>query len=151
MVTIIASIGVLIIICLAVYAGYLLVEGRNYEKRRLLAVRDQTLQQQEAADTARKNISIMLRVIEQRQVSLTEAAIRIMAFSLALPDSERDSAGFPAFDQLAKATAHIPILEEWNSLSDAEQLGFDSEREVIESSHRVAIEKAVLSLQLIFY
>ncbi|MEH6559749.1 MAG: DUF2489 domain-containing protein [Oceanicoccus sp.] len=147
MVTIMMSIGGLIVICLAVYAAYLVIKSRGYEKRRLIAEKNQTLRMEEAADTARRNISIMLRVIEQKQVSLTEAAIRIMAYRLALPDSERDSIGYQAFDQLAKATAHIPILGKWKTLSQEEQAGFESERKVLESSHRPAIEEAVLSLQ----
>lgn len=147
MATIMTSIGVLIIICLAVYTGYLVVKSRSHEKQRFITARDQALQKREAAATARNNISILLRVIEQKQISLTEAAIRIMAFSLALPDIERDCLGYQAFDQLAKATSHIPILGKWKALSHAEQAGFESERQVLEIRHRPAIEEAVLSLQ----
>jgi len=142
-----AIFAVLIIMCLACYATYLVLQVRRQKKQREKAAHDWSLKRQESANNARENISIMLRVLEQKQVSLTEAAIRIMSLSLALPESEREGVGYQAFDQLAKATAHIPILTSWKSLSSAEQADFNREREVIENTHRSAIAEAVLSLQ----
>ncbi len=133
-----ALIGCLIIALLAGYALYL---WRIVWKQQRKEIESQQARNQVAAG-ARENVTIMLRVLVQEQVSLTEAAIRIVAYSQALPAEERASSLYLAFDQLAKATAHIPILEQWQALSKPEQLRLEQERLAIEERHREAITTA---------
>jgi hypothetical protein len=136
---ILAGLAITIVVLLAAYAIYLLRQLAQQQRQRAASLKAQTEGQQEAARLARENISLMLKVIVQEQVSLTEGAIRIMAYQRSLPEDERDAALFHPFDQLARATAYIPILDRWQALSKDQQLQFDLERCQLEDEHRQAI------------
>ncbi len=62
-----------------------------------------------------------------------------MAYSHALPAEERESSLYLPFDQHAKATAHIPILDQWQSISKPEQVRLEQDRYRIEELHREAV------------
>jgi hypothetical protein len=138
----ISLLGIVIIAVLTAYAFFLWLKVWQQQRKDASTLHTQTLNQQRAMDSARENINIMLRVVIQEQVSLTEAAIRIMAYCRALPAEERDSNCYQPFDQLARATAHIPILDRWQALSRQEQNKLDHERQQLEEDHRVAIINA---------
>ena len=57
-----------------------------------------------------------------------------MAAQLDLPEYEREH--YQVFFQLTEATAHIPILDEWQKLSTRDKLRYDQEREDIEKKYR---------------
>ncbi len=99
-------------------------------------------QRHQAEETARSNITAMLRVVKQDQVSLTEAAIRIMSFRQALPIEQQDQTFFKPFEALALATAHIPILDNWKALAPLQQTSFNDERTVLEQGHQADIQAA---------
>lgn len=139
-------VAALIVVALAGYATHLLVKVRQQARQANIQRKENQLVQQQSAASARQNIIIMLRVVEQGQVSLTEAAIRIMSFTLALPPTERACPEYLPFDQLAKATAHIPILDRWQVLSRSEQLRFDQERAAHEETCRDDISKVIKPL-----
>jgi hypothetical protein len=138
----ISLLGILIIALLTAYALSLWLKVRQQQRKDASARHAQSLNQQRAMDSARENINIMLRVVVQEQVSLTEAAIRIMAYCRALPSEERDSNFYQPFDQLARATAHIPILDRWQALPPKEQIKLDHERQKLEEDHREDIINA---------
>ena len=104
------------------------------------------MQQQRSADSAKSNIIILLRVIEQGQISLTEAAIRVSAYRMALNEPLAELSVFSVFEQLAHDTAHIPILDRWQALNRAEQNEFDRQRAVLEQRHSQAINNAAKQL-----
>ena len=97
--------GIVSIALLAGYALFLWLKVWRQQSERANHLKTQTLNQQRAAISARDNINIMLRVVLQEQVSLTEAAIQILAYCRALPANESDSILYQPFDQLARATA----------------------------------------------
>jgi hypothetical protein len=140
----ISVLGIVIIGVLTAYALFLWLKVWQQHRKVANTLHTQTLNQQRATESARENITIMLRVVVQEQVSLTEAAIRIMAYCRALPVEERDSYLYQPFDQLARATAHIPILDRWQALSRQEQNKLDNERQQLEEDHREAIINASL-------
>lgn len=142
----IALLGIAIIALLIGYALSLWLKVWRQQRELVNSQQAQIVNQQRAADSARDNINIMLRVVLQEQVSLTEAAIRIMAYCRALPVKESDSILYQPFDQLARATAHIPILDKWQTLSRQAQKKFDDERQQLEEVHREAIRNASQSL-----
>ncbi len=133
------SIAALILTGLAGYAGYLWWQVFRQQQQRREQAEKAERQRQEAESTARKNIKLMLEVLDQGQVSLTEGAIRVMAFVPALPEDERLSPRYQPFRQLAEAAAHIPILDAWRDLSRAQQDRFDGERAQLEAQHRDAL------------
>lgn len=142
----IALLGIVIIALLAGYALSLWLKVWHQQRERANSLQAQKLNQQGAAQGARDNIIIMLRVALQQQASLTEVAIRIMAYCRALPAEESGSIHYQPFDQLARKTAHIPILDKWQALSRQAQNKFDDERQTLEEDHREAIMKASQSL-----
>ncbi|WP_339673530.1 DUF2489 domain-containing protein [Dasania marina] len=132
-----------IIIALTAYAIYSWRLVFKQKKAQAEALKVTSQQQCEAEDAARVNILTMLRVVEQGQVSVTEAAIRIMSYRLALPVGEQQQAFFKPFDELALATAHIPILDNWKALTPSQQQAFDDERSVLELRYQADIDAAV--------
>lgn len=61
-------------------------------------------------------------------MTLTEASIRIAGLLDSLDVQAEVKAEFSAFYQLREKTSHIPYLEAWQKLSNAEQKKFDLER-----------------------
>ncbi|MCR8924424.1 DUF2489 domain-containing protein [Dasania sp. GY-MA-18] len=137
--------AVAIVIVLAGYAVYTWRLASKQQQAQADELRATEQHRNEAADTARLNIMTMLRVLEQGQVSSTEAAIRIMSYRQALPVAEQQQAFFKPFDQLALATAHIPILDEWKALSSTQQQAFDEQRTALEQQYQADIKAAVAS------
>ena len=139
MLVIVASIIVLALTIYAIYVVRLVYLQRKENIKRQL---DDAASKNKAAAKARKDIAIILRVLTQGQMSLTEAAIRVMALKLALPLNEQNTEKFSALDNLAKATSHIPILNQWKALSREQQDEYDKEREHLEALYQQDIMNA---------
>ena len=123
----------LIIIGTAIIAVLAAVAYRMQKKVKLMEQAKQ--QQQQMLDekarkrrSVNKSIQVLAQGIKDDQLTKTEGAIRISVLleSLSIDDSVREE--YSAFFQLAEATAHIPILEQWQKLSTKEKLRYDSER-----------------------
>lgn len=145
--TIFIALAGVIIIGLAGYAA--LLWRRVYQQKR---VRDQQIREIhereiQAEKTARENIDRLLLMLDQRQVSITEIAIRLSSYLNALPEGEQNSDGYKPFVQLAKAASHIPILDAWKKLSDAEQAVFEQQRHELEQRFEGDIFKAAQQLR----
>ena len=138
--------GIIIILALAIYALYLWKKVWKQDQKTSEQQDAQLKTELENTQKARKNIIIMARVVLENQVPLTEAAIRIMAYTRALPMSEQSSSHYNAFDQLAKATAHIPILDQWKNLTPEKQDQLTAERLDLENKHHKQIIKACQQL-----
>jgi len=136
---VLASLAIAIVIVLASYAGLQVWRLRHHRQQLSAEQATQRVQQQRSAESAKKNIIILLRVIEQGQISLTEAAIRISAYRMALAEPFAELPAFSVFEQLANETAHIPILDRWQALSRSEQSEYDRQRTVIEQRHSPSI------------
>ncbi|MFA7554183.1 MAG: DUF2489 domain-containing protein [Spongiibacteraceae bacterium] len=134
-------IGSLIIVGLCVYAiqqWRLVFKQQKQRKHEAIQVEESRA---EAAAQAFDNIFVVLKAIDQGQVSLTEAAIRIMAYRLALRPDQQQWVLFGPFDGLAMATAHIPILDGWKALERTQQEQLEQERIALEQSYEVEILK----------
>jgi len=116
----------------AIYLHYLLRrEGSRQEGLRIALAEHAQQQRQEVNNS----IQILARGCQQGQLSLTETSIRIRGLLNALSLDIAVLEEFSAFAQLADAASHIPILEEWKSLSGAKKKTFDQEREQLEGLH----------------
>ncbi|MBT8148546.1 MAG: DUF2489 domain-containing protein [Pseudomonadales bacterium] len=147
--TSVTIIMVLIIIALTGYAAWLLYQlarqrGRAAANQPLRAAQAESSDQHKLGH--RESILVLARCVVQKQVSSTEAAIRITALARALPANEARSEAYNAFENLANATAHIPILEAWQALGKAERKAFEQERLRIEESHHAEIMAAADAL-----
>ena len=93
-----------------------------------------------------ESIAVLIRCLSQGQVSLTEASIRISGLVKVLDLNDDERKQYQAFDDLAFATSHIPILADWKRLSSKEQYKFTLERETIESQFEKRIQDAVIAV-----
>lgn len=99
-------------------------------------------QRSERRLACQESITVLIRCLLQNQVSITEAAIRISGLAKMIEMSEEERRHYQAFDDLAFATSHIPILSEWSRLSAKERYKFTLERETIESGFEERIHRA---------
>ena len=142
-----AQLTMLIIIAgLSVYALY--VCGILWLQKKSTAADQSVLKKQRKVSRLehQESIAVLIRCLLQKQVSITEAAIRISSLAKMLDLNEDERKQYQAFDDLAFATSHIPILADWKRLSAKEQYKFTLERETIESKFEERIQHAVIAV-----
>lgn len=93
-----------------------------------------------------QSIAVLIRCLLQKQVPVTEAAIRISGLAKMLDLDEDERKQYKAFDDLAFAASHIPILADWKRLSSKERYKLTLERETIESQFKERIQDAVIAV-----
>ena len=71
--------------------------------------------------------------------------MRIAFLAQKIIASSEESESFRVFQQLAEATAHIPILEDWALLERSEQKRLTGEREKIEKIIVNLLQRARIS------
>lgn len=109
----IGGIIVLVLLIIAIYLHWRLFQLNRHIKQR-------KLEAEESYAAARKHlnqsIQIICKALVDDQVGQAEASIRISKLmdQLAVPVDQREE--FIAFDKLADAISHIPILDAWQSL-----------------------------------
>jgi hypothetical protein len=102
-------IGCLLVVVLAGYAVFLGVQLRRQNHRQRDLDR-QTNEQRATSDSeARQSVQIIARALLQKDLSDTEAAMRIAFLSQKIIATQDELDAFKVFQQLAEATAHIPI------------------------------------------
>ena len=128
--------GVGIILVLAMVALYYVVllirSNKEQQKQRAL----QQLEREQQRGRTVRSIHFIARGMLDGQLTLTEGSIRIGVLLDSLIDTERARTEFRAIYLLAEATSHIPILDAWKQLNTREKLGFDKQREQLETDHR---------------
>jgi hypothetical protein len=133
-------IGCVIVLVLTIIAAHLLLKLRTQNKKRALALQSLEEANQKAQEDQRiwmnKSIQILAQAVGKEDLSLTEASIRISGLLDALNVTAEIKAEFSAFYQLREKTQHIPYLEAWQALSDAEQRKFDLERLQYEAGYQ---------------
>lgn len=129
----------LVIFILLTYAVYLLKQLWRQHRRRKI---EEVLAQKKSEARRLENqlsIEIIIKCLLQEQVSLTEASIRISALVKTLKLNASEAQDYAVFDKLALATAHIPILADWQKLTTKQRYKFSAERETIETKYRQEI------------
>lgn len=134
--TVLVVLGGSVILILAMIAGYYLLKVRsvNVQRKQQQALNDANRAEQRVR--LNRSIQIIAQSMLDQQLTLTEGAIRITVLLEGLQVSSNEKESFAAFFHLARATEHIPILEQWKSLSSKEQRQFDRQREQLENDHR---------------
>jgi hypothetical protein len=149
--TIAIILGTLIILVLSVTAGHLTYKVYLQKKDHARRLKAQEAANQQALSEQRvrlnKSIQILAQAVHKDELTLTEASIRICGLldSLDVPENIRTE--FSAFYQLREKTSHIPYLEAWHSLSNAEQKKFDLERLRYESTFNDFVMDAAKRIQ----
>ena len=121
-----------LVIGLGVYASWLFVQLRKQASRAQTAQVQLEAELQEKNLEARRSIKIIARALLQKDLSDTEAAMRIAYLSQQVNATELEIEQFTVFLQLAEATAHIPILDDWQMLEKSEKRRLNKERADIE-------------------
>jgi hypothetical protein len=132
----ITSLALVILIGLGGYALYLYLQLRKLKNTQNAREKALVAEQEERKVHYRNSIRVIASAIVADQVALTEGAIRISMMAAQLGLSEHEREDFQVFFQLTEATAHIPILDEWQKLSTRDKLRYDREREEIETKYR---------------
>ena len=139
-------IGCLLVVVLAGYAVFLGVQLRRQNHRQRDLDRQLNEQRVTSDSEARQSVQIIARALLQKDLSDTEAAMRIAFLSQKIIATQDELDAFKVFQQLAEATAHIPILEDWALLDRSEQRRLTAEREKIETDYREFIAAGAKSL-----
>lgn len=139
-------IGCLLVIVLAGYAVFLGTQLRRQNHRQRDLDRQLNEQRVTSDSEARQSVQIIARALLQKDLSDTEAAMRIAFLSQKIIATQDELDAFKVFQQLAEATAHIPILEDWALLERSEQRRLTAEREKIETDYREFIAAGAKSL-----
>lgn len=145
--TLVIGAAIVIILVLTVIATYMQFQVNKMKRKREVV---QAQLQQEAMEARNKivnSINILARGVLADQVTLTEASIRINGLLDQLGVEGELRENYIVFTQLAKATAHIPILKEWKKLPTKKKLAFDAEREKLEEQYRDFILDAAKRIQ----
>ena len=95
---------------------------------------------------ARQSIQIIARALLQKDLSDTEAAMRIGFLSQQVIATEAEEQQFEVFRQLAEATAYIPILDDWAMLEKSEKRRLNAERKSIEAKYADFIQAGAQQL-----
>lgn len=136
----------ILLLALAGYAAYLGLQLRKRRQQRETSESELLEELQEREINARQSVQIIARALVQKDLSETEAAMRIAWLSQQIKLSDDETQHFTVFQQLAAATAHIPILDDWAALDKAEKRRLNAEREGIEVSYRDFIQASAVEL-----
>jgi len=149
--SILIILGALIILVLTiiasrlVYKVYLQKKDREVKLQALEAANQKS--QIERREWVNKSIQILAQAVHKDELTLTEASIRISGLLDSLDVNADIKTEFSAFYQLREKTSHIPYLESWQNLSDAEQKKFDLERLRHESTFNDFVMDAAKRIQ----
>lgn len=127
-------IGGFIILCLLVVAIYL--HWRLYRVNQQIKLRQEEAesQYQLARQKLNQSVQIICRALLDEQVECAEASLRISALMDQLSVNGTVREEFIAFDKLAQAISHIPILDAWKQLPRQQRKEFELQ---IEQQERI--------------
>jgi hypothetical protein len=129
------TIGGVIVLLLTGYALYLGLQLKRQKSRRNKAEEERRIELEYNDKEARQSVQIIAKALIQKDVSETEAAMRIGFLSQKITANHDEKILFSVFQQLAEATSHIPILDDWKALEKSEKNRLTQERTAIESKY----------------
>lgn len=134
--------AVIIVMALAVVAAVLQYKVYRQKQARKAVAQQRQTDSDAQRERLNKSIQILAQSVGSDDLSLTEASIRISVLldSMSVEDSVREE--FAAFYQLAEATSHIPILDDWKALPTKKKLEYDRDRSTQEQFYEKAVVEA---------
>ncbi len=141
------AIALVVILVLAAIAVYLQLKLKRQKARQKEQLEALAAADEEQRRRLNMSIQIIAQGIHDDQLTLTEASIRIKVLldGLGVDDSVRKE--YIAFYELAKATDHIPILDQWKALSLKKRLAYDRERLAQEKKYKDFVLDAARRIQ----
>ena len=135
-----------LLVALAAYALFLWQKLRARQAEIDSAKEQLTAELQAKNLDARQSIQIIAQALLQKDLTDTEAAMRIAFLSQQVTANESELEQFSAFQQLAEATAYIPILDDWAMLEKSEKRRLNQERTTIEAKYSEFIQASAKQL-----
>jgi len=117
------------------YALYLGSQLKRQKSRQEKAEKEIGVELDLNDSDARKSVQIIAKALMQKNLTETEAAMRIGFLSQKIAASPEEETLFSVFQQLAEATSHVPILDDWQALDVTEKSRLTQERTAIESKY----------------
>lgn len=138
--------AVLIVVALAGYAGYLLLQVRRQtqQQQARLAELEAVMDQEKVKRV--NSIRILAQGILKDELTYTEAAIRITALLDILGEGKSARDQHVALYKLADETLHIPRLADWQALDKKTKRKYDKERLASEAKYREFIQASARQL-----
>ena len=147
MITSLIALAIAIVLGLASYAAWLYYRLWQLKKRQQSAAAQvgnfdpqaRTAKQLEL----RKTLYILADALLDEKMTHTEGCLRICAMANNLVEIDSFRQEYGVLFRVAEATAHFPILDEWQALSKEEKQRVTRERKEIEGKYREAVIEAV--------
>ena len=128
------------------YALYLGLHLKGQKFRRDKAEEAFRIELEHNDKEARQSVQIIAKALIQKDLSETEAAMRIGFLSQKITATQDEQTLFSVFQQLAEATSYIPILDDWKALERSEKKRLTLERTAIESKYSDFIQASAVQL-----
>lgn len=129
-------VGLLVVVPLAAYAWRLWRRLRDMKASQQASERAAQLRQEEQKQQTEKGLRILATALLREELTLTEGSMRISYLLSQIDGQATEKQQYSAFFQLAEATAHIPILDQWQALPRKQQHAFTLERETHEENFK---------------
>jgi len=149
--TMLAIVAILIVALLAAYAVWL--HYRLWQQKKAIgsASAAQFRRVPERGHVGvNKSIYLIADALLDQKVTHTEACLRISALAVGVEDPEMFRREYGVMFQVAEATGHIPILDEWRALSRDEKTRYNKVREAIEQKYADAVVDAAQRIKTMF-
>ncbi len=149
--TLLISAGAAIIVALAAYAGWLHYRlwqrdkkphGQSNPVATFAPGQDAPGHSDSQRAGFRKSIYLLADALVTDKMTHTEGCLRICAVAMYLEDSDSFRREYGVLFRVAEATAHLPILDDWQALSKEDKKRITREREEIESRYQQAVLEA---------
>ncbi len=144
--TILLTAAIALLIPLAGYALHLHLEAKRQAS---LAKETHERERDQARKNILENLLLLARALEDQQVNLTEACLRIRVFLDLLDEGVHvHSENFFIFDVVYQKAKRLATHEERAKLTTEVREQQDQEREVLENEYQTQIQKAATQLRL---
>ncbi|MCK9503715.1 MAG: DUF2489 domain-containing protein [Porticoccaceae bacterium] len=152
MTTTLIVLAVVIIAVLAAYAAWLhyrLWQQKNSKRQSRNEVVQSFEPQSQGVQRVelRKSIYLLADATLDDKMTHTEACIRICSMATHLDDHENFRREYGVLFRVAEATAHMPILDDWQALSKEDKKRYTKERQAIEQKYNEAVLEAVARIK----
>lgn len=131
--------AVVIIGCLAFYAGTLLMRLRQQNANQIIAEKKQLKAHREHDSKVLNSIIIIVRAMKEKQCDISEGCWRLSVLLDSLKTVSHLNLKFPAIFELYNAIKHMPILAERKKLEKKQRMKLDFERMKLEADLSPAI------------
>jgi hypothetical protein len=135
-----------LVIALGAYASYLGLQLWRQKRQRDIGAHELAEMADERAKEARLSVVVICKALLKDDLTDTEAAMRIAYLRRQVNVQADEESHYKVFEKLAEATAHIPILEDWQALERSKQRQLTRERLAVEQQFKEFIRTSATYL-----